>query len=163
MTTKWNRPIALLQIVGGVLGIIRTLYYIGETLPPSIVDQLIAGGMLVLYTVSIIAGLLLWQQQRQGVSLSILLQMVQIPYFSLTTLSYYIIAPLGVMLYVQVGGAGFIDPNIYYGLFYKSEWLITLWSPTEPFFIGLNLVPVVCLWYLRRQQAVGKTIVFPAK
>jgi hypothetical protein len=160
---KWNRVIAGMQIVGGGLGLIRVINILGSELSSGVFGQLLGGGVMGLYVLHIFAGGLLWQQHLLGLRLSTVLQALQIPYFSLMALSYRLVAPLGVMLFIKSGQTQLIDSNLYYEFFYHSSWHFERWPQGGTFFLGVNVVAVISFWYLRRQQVVREVIVSPAR
>ncbi len=149
---KWNPLIALMQMVGGGWGIIQAINVLGSEMPPSVFTQLLIGGVMGLYALHIFAGILLWQQQPLGLRLSTILQALQIPYISLATLSYRLVAPVGVMLFIKSGQTTPIALYPDFDYFFPSGWQFDLWPHGEGFFLGVNLVALVIFWYLRRQQ-----------
>ena len=121
MDSKWLRKVAAVQIIGGFLGALASIYSLGfaiyqaQGFGPFVISfgpfylslpiplAFVVG--LFLSVLAIIAGRRLWRHEPRGVRLSLWAQALQIPQFSFFGLSYAFIA--GLFLLPTVGPSGF--------------------------------------------------------
>ena len=78
MTKNWLRVISILEIVGGVFGIIILVWWF-LFVPFNIYSLLIAPIPIAIYVLSILAGYWLWKGHRFGRTASIIIQAIQLP------------------------------------------------------------------------------------
>lgn len=139
-------------MVGGLAGIIVVIRLVVISLGalldkneflPIIFFIAFIGISTVLYLLSFWAGLLLWRQQRLGYRLTMITQILQIPVLSSTYLSYSFLS--GLQLKINIGAIT--------GIFYHIGSEIILGHvPSDPFSLGINLVPLFFLWKVNKNN-----------
>lgn len=149
MNTRLNRIIAIWEMVGGLLGIIFTVQYMFIlSVKPA---QLLFSALFIgLYVLSGVAGFYLWKNQRRGISLSMLMQVLQLPLFSIPVLITYIFTlPLGLVPLIYGGSTGSgTEIGVHLQLFVLPEWALTLGGGEGQFALGVNVVALICMGYL---------------
>jgi hypothetical protein len=78
MTKLWIRIIAVLEIIGGIFGILFVAWQIAVS-PINIFTIIIGLVILGIYVLSLIAGVALWQGRPFGRTASIIVQAIQLP------------------------------------------------------------------------------------
>jgi hypothetical protein len=78
MTKVWRRLISVLEIVGGVFGIVILAWELVAS-PAHGYLLLLAPMSYGIYILSLVAGVLLWREHRAGRMASIVVQMIQLP------------------------------------------------------------------------------------
>src|SRR4029077_20383200 len=78
MAKAWIRIIAVLEIIGGIVGIILTAWQIAVS-PINIFTIIFGLVILGIYVLSLIAGVALWQCRPFGRTASIIVQAIQLP------------------------------------------------------------------------------------
>ncbi len=149
MKTRLNRIIAIWEMIGGLLGIIVSIRYM-FVLAVKPVELPFYALFIGLYLLSGVAGWYLWKNQRRGISLSILIQALQIPYFSFPGfITYLLTLPLGivVMLYGSFTGSE-SQIGFHLQLFVLPEWSLRFGGIEGQFVLGANVVALICLGYL---------------
>lgn len=183
MDSKWLRRVVAAQIRGGCFGILASIFILGlsiyqaQGLGPFVTSfgpvsisfpvPLPAVAGLALSILAIVAGRRLWRYEPSGVRLSLWVQALQIPQFSLIGLSYVFIAGLflaprggafGFSLDFGLGGMVNIMGNAANVQLFGSNLMLSSsgGSPTLPSqpsdFVGLNLIPVALFVYLARKR-----------
>ncbi len=110
-----------------------------------------------LFAISVIAGVLLLLNNRSGYTLSVLIQLLQIPVLITGRFTYVFVCGLqigaalsfgsrhlilvGIRLFAGVGGSLLADP--------EGSGLVML--PASAFLIGVNIIPLLLLWFLCRK------------
>jgi hypothetical protein len=149
MNTRLNRIIAIWEMVGGLIGIIVSIIYMfAHSAKP--IELPFYALFIVVYLLSGVAGFYLWKNHRRGISLSILIQVLQLPYFSFSGLITYLLTlPLSivVMLYGGSTGSG-TDVGFHLQLFVLPEWSLRIGGVEGQFALGVNVVALICLGYL---------------
>lgn len=150
----WDRTLAILQMLGGTMGIIITLRMLPETFS-NLLFFVIALLFMALFGFSVIAGWLLWHETQRGVNWSTINQMLQIPQISVAGFAYYFINPVDMSLIVHSDGSDSLM-NYLFNLDFDvgSQWFVSLADPTQPFFLGVNILPLLFFLYLRRRRPV---------
>ncbi|WP_101443131.1 hypothetical protein [Pontibacter ramchanderi] len=140
------RAIALYQIIGGILGIALTLWVLfsGEM----VIDQsalrisLFAGG---LYIFSILCGRMLFRNQKRGLVLSLINQVLQVVYFSFGAYAFQYVAGL------RVGaGVDMVAGWVFKFRLALSSFHFSIGSDTGQKFIGVNLVALFLIFWIER-------------
>jgi len=139
-----DKIISIIQIVGGIVGSIITLFILLQFIvnpsgtPLYIVALMI---LLLLYVFSIYAGIRLWKQYYDGISSSIILQLFQIIQYTFAGISFMFISGIGLLPFnrngwvgnkLQLGAKNYISLDIVGGLSSFS----------------INLIPVLLIVYL---------------
>jgi len=145
MTAKWDWPIAFLEMAGGIVGVIGAIRY-GGIFPQTPLALPLFVIFLGLYVLSFIAGLFLWRHHPIGVKLSLVVQILLIPVFTIASLLYKFVSglQLGFAIYSSSGFA----PGFRFLIFFGSTWQISTWARGEPFLLGVNIIAVLIILYL---------------
>jgi len=154
---KLNKLIAIIEIVGGAIGlfiIVPVIWGITSLLSSGTFSLAIAGSILIfvlgicLYILSVIAGVALWRNSRKGVTLSLIVQAVQIPSLVISGFIYSFISGLAMYLYLDFQSGVWINFNI-------SMFRIYLSSSNNGFVLGINVIALLAfiyLWKLRNNK-----------
>ncbi len=138
-----TRVIALLQIVGASSASIAMLPQIWHA-QPTFVSACICLVMYLIFSLSIISGIWMWYEEARGYRLSVLVQSLQVPVFSLLGITYKFVFGFGILLKI-LGGGGLLTIEIggHSYLFLSSE--ITNAQ------CGMNLVALFALAFVWRK------------
>lgn len=140
-----RRGVALLEIIGGILGVVTALDYLSNSAGIGVIICLLFAGF---YGYSVLAGYWLWQNLAKGYRASVLLQLLQIPVLVSPLLTYEFVS--GLMLRILIGTGGF-DTSLNFG----SQFTFELMPQNTGFSIGVNCVPVV-VYYLLKNFRVSR-------
>lgn len=143
MKTRWNKPIAILQILGGIVGILVSLVSLAA-LKPNFLIILIFLPFVSLYLLSIVAGVLLWRRHRLGIPLSVIVQVPQIISFSINKLAYLFISGLQIAFILK-------SKKIAIEFMLGSKWHLNFATEDHSLTIGLNIIALFIVIYLLRQ------------
>ncbi|RLB72528.1 MAG: hypothetical protein DRH06_03850 [Deltaproteobacteria bacterium] len=136
--------IAILEIVGGIWGLSIMLYRMGNVL-----DNFKFLLFLLLYLLpfifSLCSGILLWKQKSIGLTLSLVLQLLQIPYFALAGLYYSFIS--GVLAGIRIS---FLEGMTHYNFnfLFGGYCQIQTGLPIGISAFGINLFAVITFVFL---------------
>jgi hypothetical protein len=129
------RLVGAIEVFGGLFGAgLATALLIETRHPITILAFLI-------YIASVVAGTMLWGQSRAGHILSLVIQMIQIPWILTATVSYAFVSGAGVWL--GAGQGGFVRDHTALSWFHFGP--VTGWglaTGPAPWHIGINLVAV---------------------
>lgn len=148
---NWNKIIAVLQIVGGALGAGLAIYLI-FSMPPKI--PMLVGFFvffLCLFLLSIVAGLFLWEGHPLCFTLSLIVQALQIPQFTIGGFKYMFVSGLELTVGIGSNGSKFFW-NI--GIL-QGEFQFSFLTQGEPSSLGLNIAAILFFMYLFRQQIIA--------
>ena len=140
--------IALLEITGGLWGLTIMFYRMGNVL-----DNFKFLLFLLLYLLpfilSLCAGILLWKQKSIGLTLSLVLQLLQIPYFALSGLYYSFIS--GVLAGIRIS---FLEGMTHYNFnfLFGGYCQIQTGLPIGISAFGINLFAVMTFGFLLFSQ-----------
>lgn len=142
MDKKLKMAVALLQIVGGLvgLGIIGRAFLSGDV---PLITMVIHLGFVFIFAYGIIAGLVLIKMERLGMILSMIFQAIQIPIIMGPSLSYSMFSGACFNIYKHAMGWGF---NFNFG----SSYVFHV-NSGEPGLMGINIVAVVLLILLIKE------------
>jgi len=153
LNAKWRIAIAKVEIVGGMVGVISAFFlaiWLLWTQKNEDITQIDMGLMsislisMVLFLFSLIAGFLLRKEHRLGYPLTVIVQALQIPVISSADVTYSFVSGL------QLGlGIGAMKANF---LFYIGGLVDIGLSQDDPFFIGINIIPILFLWKLYKEK-----------
>ena len=150
------RAIAALEIFGGTWGLVIMLYRITHVL-----DNLKFVIFLLLYlipfTLSILAGTLLLKRKEAGINLSLVVQLLQIPYFTLSGLYYSFIS--GLLLGVRISFLEGIN-NYNFNFILGGYCQIQTGLPTEIVAFGINVCALSVFVFLLLHKLKGKPFNF---
>lgn len=154
MKSKVMRLISLYEIIGGILGvcafiILSMLMFVSPIINKNLLTILALIIMVGLYVLSIVAGIILWKDKTKGITLSIIVQAFQIPYVALSGFTYLFVSGLqagagitfaansfGLKMLIHLGSSGTIDFSS------DSKYLL----------VGINVVPIIIIYYLRKSR-----------
>ncbi|RZK62481.1 MAG: hypothetical protein EOO85_32225 [Pedobacter sp.] len=140
--------IAGYEILGGLYGLIISLYYFsqvsGFSSPLVIIFLFIIG----LYIHSIFSGILMFKNETIGITQSLINQFFQIISFSLLGLSYQYYAGLAFKLTWNLTESSFW-PYLNVGI---SSWEILFSTESTISYIGINIVALTLFIYLIKQR-----------
>ena len=111
MTLTWRRIIAALEMVGGIFGIAFLAWELANTQVGG-ATLLVAAVVLIIYVLSLVAGVLLWRDHKWGRLTSIIVQAIQLPKILSPILIFNICFGLDLYPYLMLGihglfGVGF--------------------------------------------------------
>jgi len=148
------RLIAAIEIFGGTWGLVIMLYRMTQVL-----DNLQFIIFLLLYMIpfalSILAGILLLKNKETGLILSLVIQLLQIPYFALSGLYYSFIS--GLLLGVRISFQEGIK-NYNFNFTLGGYCQIQTGLPVEFQALGINLFAVSLFGFLLFNKLTGKEI-----
>ena len=144
--------IAVLEIVGGIWGLSIMLYRMANVL-----DNFKFLLFILLYMVpfilSLCAGILLWKQKSIGLTLSLVLQLLQVPYFAFAGLYYSFIS--GVLVGIRIS---FLEGLTHYNFnfLFGGYCQIQTGLPIGISAIGINIFALVVFGFLLLNRVKGK-------
>lgn len=155
MKINWDKIIAALEMFGGIFGIgisIIVARNISGTLMGNPILALIFAVFLVLYVLCFIAGLLLWRSRAAGISLSKLIQVLQIPQFVVGGVLYKFVAGLEITPVISYAAN---ELNLGFSFYTGSLWDFSITPNGAPISIGINIVALIVLAYLLKKHPKG--------
>ena len=140
------RAIALYQIIGGILGIALTLWVMfgGEMF----VDQmalrigLFASGLFIF---SILCGRMLFRNQKRGLTLSLINQLLQVVYFSFGPYAFQYVAGLRIGI-----GVDMVEGWVFKFRLALSSFHFSIGTDLGQKFIGVNLIALLLIFWIER-------------
>lgn len=157
--TKWFAVIAILQVIGGGLGLLVSFQYLSDVGNIDAFVVLITMIFIVFYLTSIFAGWLLWKEHPQGITLSMFIQLLQIPQISIPGFVYIFINPLDISLVMRSSSFPVSITEFSFGpdIFFGSSWSFYV-GAFEEFLVGFNVLALVLLIFLgRKRRLVSQT------
>ncbi len=136
-------------MVGGVSGILTGLWGMYQFLSNSNWLTLLFIPFIFLYFLSILAGIYLWKDKPRGFILSIIIQAIQIPQFTLGGLLYYFCSGLELSprLFFHDNGGGFN-----FKFWFGGNFLIKYAPQSSMTMIGINLFALFAFTFLLTQK-----------
>ncbi len=157
--TKWFAVIAILQIIGGGMGIWVSIQYLADDGNIDAFVLLVTSIFIAFYLTGIYAGWLLWKEHPQGITLSMFIQLLQLPQISIPGITYLFVNSLEISLVIWSNSLPVSFTDIHFGpdMTFGSYWGLTL-GGFEEFFVGLNVLSLAILLYLRsKRRLVSQT------
>lgn len=140
MKGRINKLISIYEIIGGVLGLIITMFMLifSAMSVKEINAPILILIVIVLYILSLVAGICLLKKKQKGIILSIVVQIFQIPYIVTSSFTYIFIAGL------QLGG--------------NVAFLSKMSKITAMIYLGINFIPILIIGYFIRikNQEISK-------
>jgi len=136
-----RRLVAGITGLGGVLGlalVVRLLVRAGLGLLP----VLVATVLTAVFSLFLLAALLLWRDMRGGRLITVLICLLQLPQFATGPFTYRFCAPLSLAAGMRLEGGW------YFGATWRPALTLTLDSTPDPAFVAVNLVPLLLLLLL---------------
>jgi len=147
MNNKVIKFISLIQIIGGVLGILISFQFLSlHILPISLL-------ILIIFVLSIIAGIYLWQEKNIGYWLTYIVQVLQVPYVVTNIISYSIVSGLQ-LAFIIVSSSQILNLNTNFWIGSNANFGIYNEVPFSA--LGFNIVPVIIILYLVNYQLKQK-------
>lgn len=164
MKNKAKKLIALYEMIGGIIwififlawgisSIVRTVVNTTNLINTSIIILAFII-MIVLYVMTFIAGISLWDGNPKGSFLSIIVQAFQIPYIVIPGITYTFISGL------QLGAGITITPSNFgiRGLAYLGSSSNIYFARIPKYVIlGINFIPIIIIAYLKKSKKVEKS------
>ena len=138
------RIVALLQIVGGVLGLLDAISAL--VAPTGIVTVAVILAGLLIFSFGIFAGVVMWVGQMRGYILSRILQLLQLPLLTSPFLSYQ----LGVGYFAHITYVG-DDVELRYATELGTNIELLFGGSQVPFHFGINIVALAAIVLLNRR------------
>jgi hypothetical protein len=138
------------QIVGGIAGVLVTLWILSKTEQITWVIALLFLLAFALYSFSIYCGkLLLGAQYSRGLSLSILNQVPQIVSFAFIGYAYQYNAGAAVELALSYG-SGTVSSGLNFGVDFgmMPKWLFSIASDDLSFKLSVNLLAIYLIYFI---------------
>ncbi len=138
------RFIAVIEILGGVWGLLIMLYRMTHVLD-NLKFVLFLLFYLIPFALSILAGILLLKNKMAGLNLSLVVQLLQIPYFTLSGLYYSFMS--GLLLGVRIS---FLEgmTNYNFNLLLGGYCQIQTGLPVEITLFGINIFALLVFVFL---------------
>lgn len=138
------RVIATIEIIGGVSGSVIMFYRMTSVLD-NLKFAIFLLGYLLPFILSIIAGILLLKKRVTGLNLSLLIQLIQIPYFALNGLYYSFIS--GLLLGIRISFQEGMN-NYNFNFMVGGYCQIQTGLPVEILAFGINIFAVATFSFL---------------
>ena len=143
---KLMKIIALFEMIGGAHGVLVNLIPTWEALYNYFTPiwPAVHVFFLILYFLCFVAGLLLWKKHTLGITLSRIIQALQIPQFTIAGFSYLFTAGVEFTIVSSLG----LESSTTFNFVLGSQWYCMLTPQSMPFSFGLNFVAGLILSYL---------------
>lgn len=166
MTTRVRRTIAVIEIVGGALGVFTSTLFVVQSGLRGTLVALIVCVMLAVFGLHILAGTMLWFRPDRGLKLSIAAQLLVLPRVISPVASLYFVSGLNATVgfeYWWDATSPMFPPGAH-GSGIWTDWLVgsfvqfRFMSGGPPrIAIGVNLAAVVLLVLLMRARRTTPT------
>ncbi len=145
MNNKVIKAIAIIQIIGGALGILTSFLLI-------FIHPLLSIIILFLFLLSLVAGIFLLKDKKSGYLLTYIVQILQVPYVITNTITYSFVSGLQLVFFVNYSSQIFGFNTRFWMGSYANIYLFD--SPvSEPFSaLGFNVLPIIIVLYLVNYQ-----------
>jgi len=144
------RVLAWYQIIGGIAGLLITIWLIARTAQINGLILLVLLFAMGLYGFSIYCGrTLLTDKYLLGFKLSIINQAMQILQFAMLGYAFYYVSGSMVILGIKVNN-GFTF-NFDFGLY--SKWQISIATDETEFRLGINLVAIYAIYFIDKLRS----------
>ena len=142
MKIPWHRLIAVWEIIGGIAGAAMHLSPMIHTLPKTRITEWPFVDLLfiALYTLGAISGLLLWNRGASGITLSKLIQLLQIPDIVAKGIAYRLVMILSIPVGLEVNQPQSI---LRYGIDWGFRFTLEQYAPKEFLLLQINLIALV--------------------
>jgi len=110
--------------------------------------------MLILYVLSIRGGFLLWKGKEKGIGISVIVQIFQIPYIITSSFIYYFVSGLQIVVGTIIS-SNMIKIMATFQL--GSLFAVYFENTVKSIELGINIIPIVVILYLRRIKKIAKS------
>lgn len=157
MKLRINKLISIYEIVGGVLGLMAAIFMVIFSVISiqKINYPLLIFAIIALYILSLVAGVCLLKKKQQGIMLSIIVQIFQIPYIITSSFTYIFIS--GLMIGAKVTFVSQMSRTT--GMFYLgSSFSLPYGSGIQNVILGINFIPILIIGYFLKikNQIINK-------
>jgi len=149
MKQRWTRFIAGVEIFGGVSGIIVTVVIVVNS-GMNFFTALLGGIGVSLSALCVGAGVLLWRNHPAGMTLSLIIQALQIPRVSFGGLLYYFFLGIDTGLAVSGLEPG-ADLRVHFSLNFGGNLRLNIGTDPNPIMLGVNIFAIFAFSYLLKQ------------
>ena len=143
--------LAINQIIGGVIGIILTIYVMTTAVTFSLLLITILIVIFGLYSYSILCGVLILKNPLTGLKYSLINQYLQILYFSISGYGFKYLSGLYTSLELDLGNLQ--NFQLQGGI---STWDINFKNALEIKTVGINFIAVLLIIFIDRQINILK-------
>ena len=147
MNNKVIKFISLIQIIGGILGILISFQFLILLLLPTNLF------ILLVFLLSLIAGIWLWQEKKLGYLLTYIVQILQVPYIVTNVISYSIVSGLQLAFIIEFSSQ-ILNLNTRFWIGSNANFSIFNEVPFSA--LGFNIVPLIIILYLVNYQLKQK-------
>lgn len=144
MTKTWRQVIAGLEVLGGLAGVAFLLWELARVQVDAL-TLLLALLILLMYALSVIAGVLLWREHRWGRITSIIVQAIQLPKIISPILIFNMCFGLDLYTYLVAGTNGFMSVGIEFKFLAFYQFHINTGIPAT----GLGVSIPACIFLAR--------------
>ncbi len=138
------KVIAALEMVGGAVGLLFIVFVAVES-RFSFGVMVVAPLVATIFTLSFLAGVLLWKQKEAGRKASILVQLIQLPKLASPTFTFMFSFGLDFFpMLVELGDRGAIGLQ----LRFLSDGQLFFFTEGTPFSLGFSISAVVAIFLL---------------
>ena len=144
MRRDWTKVIAVVQIIGGIMGVAFTVFGLVFTLVAAHAEGQLPSPLYFSYSIpfvlACVAGILLWKGKKAGVLLSLILQAAQIPAFNIKYFAYsFYVGPYIPLEFTQFR----------LSLSFSFGASLSYYAPeNEPFLLAVNLAALGAFLFL---------------
>ena len=148
MKVIWLKIIAVLEIIGGILGI-AFMFWVLLTNPVNVFTILLAIVATGIYVLSLVAGLLLWQDRSNGRTASIVVQVIALPKIITPAIIFMFSFGFDVWLhYLQTA----VSSNVGFEFRFLAFNQFFINAPNAPVGIGVSITSCVFLAILVKHK-----------
>ncbi|MFE5320884.1 hypothetical protein ACFQ88_19440 [Paenibacillus sp. NPDC056579] len=144
-----RRGIGWYQIVGGLLGMLMSLFFGIQIISNKnwLVVVSIFGGFFILSVILVLAGVLILKDRKYGKRVTVFIQILQIPQFTILGVTYKFLSGLALMLTLK------ILPNVTIGInfHFLNSFNFAVSSNHTEMYISINVIPILLISYLIRK------------
>ena len=143
--------LAIYQIIGGVIGIILTIYVMTTAVTFSLLLITILIVIFGLYSYSILCGVLIFKSPLTGLKYSLINQYIQILSFSIVGYGYKYLSGLYISVELDLGNLPSFQ--LQGGI---STWNINFKNALEIKTVGINFIAILLILFIDRQINILK-------
>lgn len=146
MINKWPRIVGVYEVVGGGIGFLFSLYILFTNSVIFSSTFLIISFLTatLLYTFMVTAGILLLKESDHGYSFTKIIQLIQVPHFTIAGFTYLFLT--GLQISFTAGSKSF-GLNLTAGNFFDFAFS----NEGNGWMIGINLIPIIALILINKK------------
>lgn len=153
--SKINTIIAIYEMIGGIAGLYIIIMngIVLKSVKYQLIALIIPFFILALNILSLIGGFLLWRGKEKGMTISIIIQIFQIPYILTANCVYAVVS--GIQVIVGIG----ISSNIF-KIILHAYWIpyfeIYFKNVVKYNVIAVNIIPIIIILHVLRSKKIAK-------